>query len=148
MDFDDSFVYQQPVFDNRFDAGKALAKKLIIYKDDHPVVLALPRGGVEVGYEVAKTLEAPLDVLVSRKIGAPGNPEFGIGAIAENNSLFLDKNTMNTLGYSVEDIQEIEKQEREEVNRRVLLYRGKKVQAQIFNRTVILIDDGLATGVT
>ena len=79
------------MFKDRSDAGKKLAELLIKYKDKNPVVLALPRGGVVVGYEVAKALNSPLDVIISKKIGSPNNPEYGIGAVSEKNSFFIDE---------------------------------------------------------
>ena len=135
------------VFKDRTDAGCKLAEKLVEYRDQNPIVLALPRGGVPIGYEISKRLNAPLDVLVVRKLGAPLHPEFGIGAIAPGVKI-LDKEVIENLGISEDDIARIEKKEREELNRRIKEYRGSATVLDIKNKTVILVDDGLATGVT
>lgn len=111
------------------------------------VVLALPRGGVPVGYEVARGFGVPLDVLVVRKLGAPGNLEFGVGAIAEGGVRVLDGQVIAAVGISEEEVSQIEKKERKELRRRVRLYRGKPLQ-NLSKKIVILVDDGLATGVT
>jgi predicted phosphoribosyltransferase len=135
------------MFPNRQEAGKLLAEKLIKYKKDSPIILALPRGGVVVAKEVAKALNARLDVIVSRKIGYPGNPEFGIGAISENGIFILDTQSISTLGISSETINQIRKKEEEEMNRRIKLYRNKPFP-YLNDKTVIIIDDGLVTGIT
>lgn len=136
------------LFTNRVDAGKKLAEKLVGLKPQNLVVLALPRGGVPIGYEIAKKLNAPLDVLVVRKLGAPLNPEFGIGAIAPENVKVLDQTAIEYLGISQHDIKKIENKERKELNRRIKEYRGTVSLPDIKDKTVILVDDGLATGVT
>lgn len=135
------------LFEDRVDAGRKLAEKLILYKDQKSIVLALPRGGVPIGYEIAKILNVPLDVLVVRKLGAPFNPEFGIGAIAPGVKI-LDQTTIEHLGISEGEIKQIEKSERKELNRRLKEYRGFDFLPDINGKTVILVDDGLATGVT
>jgi len=135
------------MFEDRRDAGQQLAEQLIKYKD-HPIVLALPRGGVTVGFEIAKMLHEPLDVIVARKLGAPHNPELGIGAIAEDDNIVLDEPTVAVLGITEEQIQSIKESELEEMKRRIDLYRNGKPLPKLTNRTVILVDDGLATGVT
>ena len=136
------------MFRNRKDAGEQLAAKLAPYAAEDPIVLALPRGGVPIGYEIAKALDARLDVLVVRKLGAPFNPEFGIGAIAPGGVRVLDEAVITYLGLSTGDIERIERQERAELNRRVREYRSEGELPNIEGETVILVDDGLATGVT
>src|SRR3989344_8358916 len=136
------------VFKDRTDAGCKLAEKLIEFKNLDVIVLALPRGGVQIGFEIAKKLNVPLDVLVVRKLGAPHNPEFGIGAIAPGNVRILDDTSIEYLGITEEDVEKIEKQERDELNRRVKEYRGTEKQPDLKDKIVILVDDGLATGVT
>lgn len=135
------------MFQDRDDAGRQLAKKLKKYRDDAPLILALPRGGVPVAYQVSLALKAPLDVFAVRKIGAPGNPEFGIGSVAPD-VLFLDENSLQMLGLRHADLREIIAAEQQELKRRLHLYRGDTDFPNIMGKTVILIDDGVATGVT
>jgi len=135
------------MFRDRIDAGRQLADKLKEIKDKNLLILALPRGGVPVGYEVARTLNAPLDVFVVRKIGLPWNPELGIGAVAPGIQL-LDEASLQMLGLNRLDIKNIIDQEQEELERRILLYRGGEELQNVVGKTVILVDDGLATGIT
>ncbi len=135
-------------FRNRTDAGRRLAAKLDHLKDRSPIVIALPRGGVVVAAEVAAALEAPLDVLVVRKIGAPRQPELGLGAIAEGGVLLLNKRLMRQVGVSKEGLQSTIDAATDELNRRLEMYRGTKEPVQVEGRTVVLVDDGLATGST
>jgi putative phosphoribosyl transferase len=135
-------------FINRKDAGERLAKELIGRDFKNPVVIALPRGGVPVGAEIARKLGAPLDVLIVRKIGAPGNPEYGIGAIAEGNSYFLTPEVIDALGIGESELDFKIKQEMKELKRRIKKFRGDRRLTSFKDRTVILVDDGLATGVT
>jgi putative phosphoribosyl transferase len=136
------------VFENRHEAGKLLASEIIRYKESQPIILALPRGGVEVGFEVAKILQAPLDVLVTRKIGSLNDPEFGIGAISEGNEQILNESTVNFLRIPKKDLEQAIEKEQKELNRRVAIYREGRPIPSLENRTVILVDDGVATGVT
>lgn len=136
------------LYKDRHDAGRQLAKKLLKYKDENPLILALPRGGVVVGYEIAKMLNAPLDVIVARKIGAPSQPELGIGAIAPNGIRILNGELIRTLGISESQIKEIIEKETMEMNRRTELYRGKLSPPDLFEKTVIIVDDGIATGIS
>jgi putative phosphoribosyl transferase len=139
------------LFKDRKEAGKRLAERLIEYEGgdlDDTIVLALPRGGVAVGYEVASALGAPLDVVAARKLGAPGQPELGIGAIAPGNILVLNEQVVRLLGLSAADIAEIVAEEEVELARRLRRYRGNDQLPDVRGRSVILVDDGLATGVT
>lgn len=136
------------VFENRQEAGKKLAADLFKLKKENPYVLAMPRGGVPVGYEVAEVLQAPLDVLVVRKIGLSGNREFGIGAIAEGGVKVLDTPTIEVLGIDEEEIKGTLLLEEKELLRRVEVYRGGKPLPSMKDWTVVLIDDGMATGMT
>lgn len=141
-------LLKHPFFKDRKEAGVKLAEKLQQYRDGNSIILALPRGGVVVGYEISKILNIPLNIVVVRKIGAPRQPEFGIGAISENGILILDEPLIGTLGYSREEINKIIKKERNELKRRIELYRKNKPLPELRNKTVILVDDGIATGVT
>ncbi|MBI4029402.1 MAG: phosphoribosyltransferase [Candidatus Blackburnbacteria bacterium] len=136
------------LFTDRFEAGRRLAEKLLFLESQNPIVLALPRGGVPVGYEIAEALNAPLDVLVVRKIGAPGHREFGVGAIAPENIKILGGKVVDVLGISPKMIKQVETEERQELKRRLRVYRGTGVYPDFSDKTVILVDDGLATGVT
>jgi predicted phosphoribosyltransferase len=135
------------LFQDRSDAGLQLAQKLKIYQSEDPIILALPRGGVPVGYEVAQILHAPLDVIVARKIGAPWNPELGVGAVAPGVQI-LDSNSLDLLGITATDIEKIIQKEKQEIERRQKLYQQDQKLSNITGKTVILVDDGVATGVT
>lgn len=135
-------------FQDRTDAGRQLAALLTEYRDESPLVLGLPRGGVPVAYEIARTLGVPLDVWVVRKVGAPGQPELGLGAVAEGGALFLDRGMMRSLGVSEAEVSRTAEWEAEEVDRRVARFRGAHPAPDIQGRTVILVDDGVATGGT
>ena len=137
-----------PPFEDREDAGRRLARRLERYRDERPVVFALPRGGVPVGFEVSRTLGAPLDVFVARKLGAPGQPEFGIGAVAPGGVRILNGDVVGRLGIPEDYVERITEQETAEVQRRMRLFRGDRPEPMVAGKTVILVDDGLATGVT
>lgn len=128
------------------EAGNFLAKELTHYKKDHPVVLAIPRGGVEVGYQIAIYLNCDFDVVVSRKLGYLNNPETAFGALAEDGSLYLD--SRSKLRLSKMEIENVIAKEEKEIERRVRIYRKNKPMISLENRTVILVDDGIATGST
>lgn len=136
------------LFDDRTDAGRQLADALGDYRDQDPVVLALPRGGVALGYEIARALGAPLDVFVARKIGAPAQPELGIGAVAPGGVTLVDQDALRIMDVSDEELHALAEEEREEMNRRLRRYRGSEDVPDVRGRTVILVDDGLATGAT
>jgi len=138
----------ETVFRDRQDAGRRLAAQLEKYRDRNPIVLGLPRGGVPVAFEIARELNAPLDVIVARKIGAPMQPELGIGAIAQGDVMVLDHDTIRYLGLSRDDIARAAQIEISEMRRRLEEYRGDAGLPDVSGRTVILVDDGLATGVT
>lgn len=135
-------------FANREDAGRRLARQLIRYAKDNPLVLGLPRGGVPVAYEVARTLAAPLDVWVVRKVGAPDFPELGLGAVAEGGFVYVSPDTIRDVGAFEEDIREIVRRKSAEVAQRVRMYRGAREAPRLRGRTVIVVDDGIATGGT
>lgn len=138
-----------PQFADRMSAGQQLAEELSEYADQEDVVLlGLPRGGVPVAFEVAKALEAPLDVFVVRKLGVPGNPELAMGAIASGGVRVMNEDVVRRLGISEEDIERIATREREELERREEAYRGARPGIDVEEKTVILVDDGLATGAT
>lgn len=135
-------------FTNRSEAGIQLAQKLLKFKDQNPLVIALPRGGVAVGYPVAKALHTTLDVVIVRKLGAPQNLELGIGAIAEEGIVFLDNDMLENLEISYSTLRLIEEREDHELERRIQLYRNGNRLPLLTGKTVIIVDDGLATGVT
>ncbi len=136
------------LFKDRAEAGQRLAKELERYRGQDAVVLALPRGGVVIGYEVARALDLPLDVLIVRKIGAPGNPEWGIGAIAENGNVQLDERIIQALGIPRYYLDEEIRRQREEIERRRRLYRDGGHLPDLENKIAIIVDDGVATGYT
>ncbi len=136
------------VFHDRVDAGKKLADKLSQYRSKDVVVLAIPRGGVVVGFEVAGDLGAPLSVIVPRKMGAPGNPELAIGAVTEEGDTYIDSIIVESLGVTQAYIDEVKQEEVEEIKRRMKTYVGDKQRPEIQGKIVILVDDGIATGAT
>jgi len=136
-------------FRDRTEAGQLLAERLRHYAGrDDVVVLALPRGGVPVAYEVAKVLDAPLDVFVVRKLGVPGHEELAMGAIASGGVLVLDEGIVERLGISESEIQRAVEAELRELSRREEAYRRGREPPDVAGKTVILVDDGLATGST
>ena len=136
-------------FKDRIDAGRILADKLSKYTN-HPnaVVLALPRGGVPVAYEVAQELGLPLDVLIVRKLGVPNHEELAMGAIASGGIRFLNRSVIESLRILPETLEAVERREALELMRREAIYRGNRSPIQVEGRIVILIDDGIATGST
>jgi putative phosphoribosyl transferase len=137
-----------PLFADRADAGARLARRLAEMPWSDPVVLGLARGGVPIAAIVADALDAPLEVAVARKIGAPGRPEFGIGAVTPDGPPRYDERTLAALGLTPDDLREACERERAEARRRLQRYRQGRDPVPLAGRDVILVDDGLATGVT
>ena len=137
-------------FENRQEAGRLLASALSDHKGTDCIVLAIPRGGVVVGYEVALGLDLAMDVVVPRKIGAPEQPELAIGAVASwgDHEQILDEQSVRYLGVTEDYIEQEVRAQLDEVNRRLLAYRGTPDPPDVAGRTVILVDDGIATGYT
>ncbi len=134
------------MFKDRKDAGKQLARKLEAYSDGNAIVLALPRGGVVTGYEVAKALSAPLDIIVVRKIGHPFNPEYAVGATDENGVSLLNEEEAELIDKKL--LQAEVSKEQKEAARRSAAYRGGKAPPDITGKTAIIVDDGIATGLS
>jgi putative phosphoribosyl transferase len=135
-------------FADRVEAGRALAREVARLDLADPVVLALPRGGVPVAVEVADALDCPLDVLVVRKVGAPGHEEFGLGAVGEGGALWLDDDVLRRLRVSRDSLAPTIERERAELDRRVARYRGGRPGVDVAGRDVVIVDDGVATGGT
>ncbi len=137
------------MFRNREEAGELLAAELGRYRDDPTaVILALPRGGVAVGYQVSLALHVPLDVLITRKIGAPDNPEYAMGAVSETGAVYWNRDALRGLRLSHLQLEQAIHAQKDEVARRVALYRQGRPFPDLTDRTVILVDDGIATGAT
>ena len=136
------------LFRSRADAGKRLAERLLDYEGEDVVVLAIPRGGVPVGAEVARRLNARLDVIIPRKIPIPWNPEAGFGAITADGTIVLNQRMVKNLGLSKDEIQRAADEVREEIERRTREYRDDRPPTDVKGKTVILVDDGLASGYT
>lgn len=137
------------LFADRADAGRQLAELLVQYADDPNVlVLALPRGGVPVGYEIARRLGVPLDVYVVRKLGVPGHEELAMGALASDGTRVLDDELIASLRIEPAALDEVVRREIDELKRREVAYRDARPQPDIRGKTVIVVDDGLATGAT
>jgi putative phosphoribosyl transferase len=134
------------ILQDRRDAGVRLAARLDRYRSERPVVLALPRGGVPVAFEVAQRLGVALDILIVRKIGAPGNPEYGLGALVEDGTRFVDAQRVRQAGFTLRDLDPTIERELVEIRRRAAAYRGGKSPVDLSDRVVILVDDGVATG--
>jgi putative phosphoribosyl transferase len=136
-------------FHNRTDAGQSLAQQLEGYKNRKDVVvLALPRGGVPVAFEIAKKLNLPLDICLVRKLGVPENRELAMGAIASGGVRIINREVVNYWKISPETIEKVTQAEKKELCRREEVYRGHKPWPKIYNQTIILVDDGIATGST
>ncbi len=136
------------MFTDRSEAGRKLAERLMEYKGQEAVVLAIPRGGVVVANEVARGLGCPLDLIIPRKIGAPGNPELAIGAVAGEGRVMLNAQLKEVLRVSDEYVEEEVQRQLREIDRRRKRYLGDRPPVNLTDKTVILIDDGLATGYT
>jgi len=138
----------EAIFENRQDAGRQLAEKLSGYKGQPVIVLAIPNGGVPVALEVALALEADLDLVISRKIPIPLSPEAGFGAIADDGTIILNEIAVKSIGLSRQQIEYEASKVRAEIKQRSLLYRGNRPLVSVSGKTVIIIDDGLASGFT
>ncbi len=134
------------IFKDRKDAGRRLAEALMRYKEEHPLVLAIPRGGTEVGYEVAKALDADFDLLIARKLSFPDNPESGFGAVAEDGSLYIIPYYSDLMDPRL--VEAIVESQKEEIVRRIRTLRGGRALTPVAGRTVIVVDDGIAMGST
>lgn len=136
------------VFTDRVDAGRRLGAALRPFADADVVVVGLPRGGVPVAFEVARALDAPLDVVVVRKLGVPFQPELAMGAVGEGGARVLDNDVLRSAGVGEHDLADVEQRERAEVERRARSFRGDRPRVPLRGRTVIVVDDGIATGST
>lgn len=136
------------MFIDRRDAGRQLGERLARLAAERPIVIAMPRGGVPVAAEIAARLDAPLDVLVVRKLGSPWQPELGVGALAEGDVRVLNERLIGEIGISPPALDEVTAHESAELARRVARYRGTRAPLDVAGRAVILVDDGLATGYT
>ncbi|RGE21505.1 phosphoribosyltransferase [Leucobacter sp. wl10] len=137
------------VFQDRIEAGRLLGERIAAEgRPEDAVVLGLPRGGVPVAAEVAAELDAPLDVLVVRKLGVPGQEEVAMGAVGEGDALVLNRGVIETTGVSQQDLQRSESRERAEVERRVGRFRAGRPPVPLAGRTAVVVDDGMATGAT
>ena len=135
-------------FEDRRDAGEQLAEELRNREIDADVVLAIPRGGLPLGRAVADALDAPLDVVVAKKIGAPGNPEYAIGAVASDGSVWHNEEALHVMGVDSEYFERTRKIETKNARRKAERYRGERDTPDLAGKTVILVDDGVATGST
>lgn len=136
-------------FKNREEAGRRLVERLIQYRDEPAaIILALPRGGVAVGYQLSLGLHLPLDVFITRKLGAPDNPEYALGAVCETGTIYLNPGAMAAYGLSRSDLEEVVQVQQREIARRQDLYRQDRHLPTLTDRIVILVDDGIATGST
>jgi putative phosphoribosyl transferase len=136
-------------FKNREEAGRRLVERLIQYRDDPAgLILALPRGGVAVGYQLSLGLHLPLDVCITRKLGAPDNPEYALGAVGETGTIYLNPDAMAAYGLSHSDVEEVIQVQQREIVRRQDLYRQGRQLPALTDHSVILVDDGIATGST
>jgi putative phosphoribosyl transferase len=135
-------------FENREQAGRWLGQALLDHVGQDTLVLGLPRGGVPVAFQVARTLDAPLDIWIVRKLGAPSQPELGLGALAEGPAIHLNRQLIADLGISDREVMQAVRREARELRARVARFRGARALPDLRGRTVILVDDGIATGGT
>jgi len=137
------------ILKNREEAGRRLVERLTVYRE-HPgaLILALPRGGVAVGYQLSLGLHLPLDVFITRKLGAPDNPEYALGAVGETGVVYLNPEAMAAFRLSRRERDQLVQAQQEEITRRQALYRQDRPFPVLTDRTVILVDDGIATGST
>jgi len=135
-------------FSDRVEAGKRLTSAMRDFAGKNGIVLAIPRGGVVVGYEIAKALNLPLDVIIPRKIGAPDNPELAIGAMTEDGTIILDDNLITYIGVQRDYIKAESERQKHEIERRLKLYRQNEPYPSLKGLDVVIVDDGIATGST
>lgn len=136
------------MFQNRKYAADQLAKSLKNLRKKGTIILGLARGGVVLAHEISRKTHIPFSILIVRKLGAPENPEYGIGAISEESVQIINKKVVNNLHISEEQLREVQKKEEKEIKRRIALYRDNKPLPDLSGKRVIIVDDGLATGVT
>ncbi|HSA84570.1 MAG TPA: phosphoribosyltransferase family protein [Nitrospira sp.] len=137
------------LFKDRHDAGKQLAQRLLHYQEaKDTIVIALPRGGVVVGYDISLALRLPLDVLITRKLGTPSNPELAMGALAETGYRHMNQDVIRGYGVSKAELEEEIRHQHSEIDRRIRRYRAGRALPPLKGQTVILVDDGIATGAT
>jgi putative phosphoribosyl transferase len=138
----------QMIYENRSDAGKRLARELLNYRTDDPIILALPRGGAVVGAEIALALDAPLDLILVRKLGVPWQPELAMGAVVDGAYVVRNEDILRQIDLPEEEFREVCERELEEIERRRKLYLKDRSRAELEGRAVIVVDDGIATGAT
>jgi len=141
-------IYEITLFRDRTEVGKLLADRIIGMKFENPIVLAIPRGGVPVAKEIALSLGAKLDLVITRKIGYPGQPEFAIGAVTQDGELILDENIVRDYGISKEYLKEESARQKKEITDRMQKYRGGRPYPDLAGKIIIIVDDGIATGNT
>ena len=139
---------QQPIFENRYDAGRQLATKLGEYRNQPVIILAIPNGGVPVALQVALALNADLDLIISRKIPIPLSPEGGFGAVADDGTIILNQEVLKKINLNEQQMNYQVSKVRNDIRQRSLLYRGSRPISIVSGKTVIVIDDGLASGYT
>ena len=136
------------LYRDRVEAARRLADQFVEESPKHPLVLAIPRGGVVTGFELARRLSAELDIVVPRKLGAPGEPELAIGAVMHDGTIFLNEAVFTYVGASEKYLHEERERQMQEAQRRLKVYRGNRPYPNLQSRTVIVVDDGIATGAT
>ena len=141
-------MFKNVFFEDRKEAGKMLAAKLEKFSAGRTMVLAIPRGGVVIGYEIAKKIHAPMDIIVPRKLRAPYQPELAIGAITEDGNIILDEQIINLLNVSSDYIKMESQRQKIEIDRRLRVYKGESKIPDLTGLDVIVVDDGVATGAT
>lgn len=139
---------QQPIFENRYDAGRQLAEKLATYKKEPVIILAIPNGGIPVGMQVALALNADLDLVISRKIPIPLRPEGGFGAVADDGTTILNQTVLKRIELTEKQVNYQVNKVRNDIRQRSLLYRGSKPLSIVKEKIAIVVDDGLASGYT
>jgi putative phosphoribosyl transferase len=148
----DSLLEENMMFHDRKDAGERLAARLLHLKDNNPVVLALPRGGVAIGFEIARLLGAPLDIVLVRKIGVPWQPELALGAVADGGGgppeIFIDERMAEALAIPLGYVRDETARQLAELERRRQIYCAGRAPVEVAGRTAIVVDDGIATGAT